>query len=60
MVIESLLPDCTFHNVLRVHLIHHLMANLVPSTEKLDFYIKFVLEHIVRGIKVVLEFLNVS
>lgn len=36
------------------------MADLVPSAEKLDFDVEFVFEHVVRGVKVVLELLDVS
>jgi hypothetical protein len=60
MIIKSLLLDGALHNILGQHLIHKLMTHLVPATEKLDLDIQLVLEHIVRRVKVVLEFLDVG
>jgi hypothetical protein len=60
MIIKSLLLDGTLHHILGQHLIHKLMTDLVPATEKLDLDVKLVLEHVVRRVKVVLEFLDVG
>jgi hypothetical protein len=60
MIIKSLLLDGTLHNILGQHLIHNLMTDLVPATEKLDLDVKLVLKHIVRRVEVVLEFLDVG
>ena len=36
------------------------MTDRVPATEKLNLHIELVLEHVVRGVKVVLELLDVG
>ena len=60
IVVKSFLSDRTLNNILWEHFIDKLMAYLVSSTEKLDFDIEFVLEHVMRSIKVILELLYVS